>query len=100
MQKGGAVYIITNALKSVLYTGVTSDLIKRVQQHQNKYYPDGFTAKYHVTILVYYECYSTIGEAILEEKRIKAGSRLKKMKLINAKNPNWEDLWGKEVSKW
>lgn len=100
MEKGGAVYIMTNALKSVLYTGVTSDLITRVQQHKSKYYADSFTAKYNVTILVYYECYTTIREAILEEKRIKGGSRLKKMKLINAKNPMWEDLWIKALSKW
>lgn len=100
MQKGGAVYMMTNALRSVVYTGVTSDLIMRVQQHRNKYYPDSFTTKYNATILVYYACYSTIQEAILEEKRIKGGSRKQKMQLINSMNPSWEDLWDKEVSKW
>ncbi|MES2003371.1 MAG: GIY-YIG nuclease family protein [Bacteroidota bacterium] len=100
MRKGGAVYIMTNPLYSVLYTGVTSDLIVRVQQHRNKYFPESFTAKYNATILVYYECYSTILEAILEEKRIKGGSRKKKTSLINSMNPLWEDLWEKEVSKW
>ena len=100
MKKGGAVYIMTNALRTVLYTGVTSDLISRIQQHRNKYYPDSFTSKYNATILVYYECYSTIQESILEEKRIKGGNRKQKILLINSKNPLWEDLWEKEVSKW
>ena len=94
------VYIMTNVVHSVLYTGVTSDLISRVQQHKHKYYPDSFTAKYNVNILVYYAFYSSIEEAILEEKRIKGGSRKKKMLLINSINPYWEDLWEREVSKW
>ena len=100
MQSGGSVYIITNVLHSVLYTGVTSDLIKRVQQHKHKFFPASFTAKYNVTILVYYRFYPTITEAILEEKRIKGGSRKQKMELINSINPNWEDLWDKEVCYW
>jgi putative endonuclease len=100
MQVGGCVYIMTNVIKSVLYTGVTSDLISRVQQHKSKYFPESFTAKYNVDILVYYQFYPSIMEAILEEKRIKGGSRKQKMELINSINPNWEDLWEKEVSKW
>ena len=100
MQKGGFVYILTNPLHSILYTGVTSDLISRIQQHLWKYYPDSFTAKYNVTILVYYQFYPTINEAILEEKRIKGGSRKQKMMLINSINPLWNDLWQKEVSLW
>jgi putative endonuclease len=100
MQVGGCVYIVTNVIKSVLYTGVTSDLISRVQQHKSKYFPESFTAKYNVGILVYYQFYPSIMEAILEEKRIKGGSRKQKMELINSINPNWEDLWEKEVSKW
>ncbi|MES2328271.1 MAG: GIY-YIG nuclease family protein [Bacteroidota bacterium] len=100
MQKGGFIYILTNPLHSVLYTGVTSDLISRMQQHLWKYYPDSFTAKYNVTILVYYQFYSTINEAILEEKRIKGGNRKQKMMLINSINPSWNDLWQKEVSFW
>jgi putative endonuclease len=91
---------MTNVIKSVLYTGVTSDLISRVQQHKSKYFPESFTAKYNVDILVYYQFYPSIMEAILEEKRIKGGSRKQKMELINSINPNWEDLWEKEVSKW
>jgi putative endonuclease len=100
MTRGGFVYIMTNPIHSVLYTGVTSDLISRMQQHIYKYYPDSFTAKYNVTILVYYEFYSTIIEAILEEKRIKGGSRGQKLLLINSINPEWNNLWEKEVSLW
>jgi putative endonuclease len=74
MTKGGTVYIMTNVLKSVLYTGVTSDLIARVHEHKMKIHPESFTAKYNVTILAYYKNFPTIEEAILEEKRIKAGS--------------------------
>ena len=100
MQRGGTVYITTNILHTVLYTGVTSDLIKRVQQHKFKFYPNSFTAKYNVSILLYYQFYPTIIEAIIEEKRIKGGSRKQKVRLINSMNPSWEDLWEKEVSYW
>ena len=100
MQKGGFVYITTNPLRTVLYTGVTSNLIGRIQKHKSKFYPNSFSARYNVTILVYYAFFPTIVEAIMEEKRIKAGSRKQKMDLINSINPFWEDLWDKEVSKW
>jgi len=100
MIKGGTVYIMTNVLKSVLYTGVTSDLIRRVQEHKNKKYPMSFTAKYNVDRLLYYHWYESIEEAIFEEKRIKGGSRKKKCLLINSMNPLWKDLWEEEVSKW
>ena len=99
MTRGGTVYIMTNLLKTVLYTGVTSDLIMRVQEHKTKAHPESFTAKYNVVILAYYNNFSTIEEAILEEKRIKAGSRKQKCMLINSINPEWKDLW-EEVSKW
>jgi len=100
MEKGGTVYIMTNVLKSVLYTGVTADLIRRVQEHKNKVYPDSFTARYNVIHLVYYQNFSSIEEAIAEEKRIKSGNRKQKCKLINSINPDWKDLWDAEVSKW
>ncbi len=100
MQKGGFVYILTNPLHSVLYTGVTSDLISRMQQHIYKYYPDSFTAKYNASILVYYEFYSTINVAIWEEKRIKGEKRKQKLMLINTFNPSWNDIWVNEVSLW
>ncbi len=99
MQRGGSVYIMTNIHNTVLYTGVTADLISRVQEHREKKYPDSFTAKYNVNKLVYYQSFSTIEEAIAEEKRIKAGNRAKKIKLIAAMNPAWKDLW-EEISKW
>jgi len=70
-QRGGCVYIMTNARHTVLYTGVTSDLVSRVWQHKNKVYPDSFTAKYSCVKLVYYEFYSHIEEAISAEKLIK-----------------------------
>lgn len=76
-----------------LYTGVTSDLYNRVQQHKQRTHSGSFTDKYNCIKLVYFEPYSTIEEAIGEEKRIKGESRLNKEKLINALNPNWKDLW-------
>ena len=100
MQRGGSVYIMTNALKSVKYTGVTADLIVRVQQHKNKLHPISFTAKDNVIYLVYYQNFPSIEEAITEEKRIKAGNRKQKCMLINSINPEWKDLWDQEVSKW
>jgi putative endonuclease len=99
MQRGGTVYMMVSLNHNALYTGVTSDLISRVQEHKSKVNPFSFTAKYNCVKLVYYKSYSTIEEAIDEEKRIKGGSRLKKERLINSMNPQWNDLW-EEVSKW
>ncbi len=90
---------MTNILHTVLYTGVTSDLIMRVQEHKTRAHPGSFTDKYNVTILVYYRSFSSIEEAILEEKRIKAGSRKQKCMLINSINPEWKGLW-EEVGTW
>jgi putative endonuclease len=92
MSKQAYVYIMTNGRHAVLYTGVTSDLIKRVYQHKEGVSP-GFTKKYKVNKLVYYEMYGDIYEAIKSEKEIKAGSRKKKIELINSKNPQWRDLY-------
>ena len=78
MKKGGCVYIITNARHTVLYTGVTSDLIDRIYQHKTKHHPGSLSAKYNCDKLVYYESYDTIEGAINAEKQIKAGSRQKK----------------------
>jgi putative endonuclease len=99
MQRGGTVYIITNIHNQVLYTGITSDLVARVQEHKNKIYPDSFTAKYNIVKLVYYKAFPTIEEAIAEEKRIKAGSRSRKIELISSMNPEWKDLWI-EIKDW
>jgi putative endonuclease len=88
----GVVYILTNKNNSLLYTGVTSDLKERIEQHKLKKHPDSFTARYSLNKLVYYEWFDTIGEAIIKEKKIKGGSRKKKLDLIRRVNPEWRDL--------
>jgi putative endonuclease len=88
----GFVYIMTNDKNSVLYTGVTSDLMDRVYKHKIKKYSGSFSAKYNIVKLVYFENCETIGDAIKREKQIKSGSRNKKVALINKMNPKWEDL--------
>lgn len=93
MQRGGCVYIMTNKLHTVLYTGVTSDIISRVCQHKNKVYPKSFIAKYNCNKLVYYRFYPHIEEAIAAEKSIPGGNGKNKMNLINALNPGWNDLY-------
>ncbi len=85
------VYIATNPTNRVLYTGVTNDLIRRLSDHKDE--KSKFTAKYHVTKLVYYEIYSDIRDAIEREKQIKAGSRRKKFDLITTKNSTFRDLY-------
>ena len=85
--------MMTNKNNRVVYTGVTSDLVKRVWQHKEKHI-EGFTKKYNCTKLVYYELLSDMETAISREKQIKAGSRHKKELLINAVNPAWHDLYG------
>jgi len=100
MQKGGWVYILTNRHHTVLYTGVTSDLIGRMLDHQQKTFPFSFTARYNVTKLIYFKLYDSIEEAITEEKRIKGGNRAAKITLANSLNPSWRNLWIEEVSKW
>jgi len=86
------VYIMTNAGNTVLYVGVTNDLMRRVYQHKEKL-ADGFTRKYNVVKLVYYEILEDIQNAIVREKQIKAGSRHKKLELINGMNREWRDLY-------
>jgi len=98
MDDAYSVYILTNKHHTVLYTGVTSDLYNRVLEHKHKVYP-GFTSRYNVFKLVYYEQYGNVYDAIEREKQIKAGSRQDKLTLINSKNPDWEDLWEKEFGE-
>jgi putative endonuclease len=86
------VYIITNERHSVLYTGVTGDLPKRMWQHRQKLI-DGFSSRYDAVKLVYYEHCEGPRGAIAREKQIKAGSRRKKIELINVMNPEWRDLY-------
>jgi putative endonuclease len=85
------VYILTNKSHTVLYTGYTKDLHKRLSQHKNKI-NDGFTNKYNVNKLVYYETLNSEEAAIKREKQIKAGSRAKKIELINSVNKEWNDI--------
>jgi len=93
MERGGCVYILTNYSRTVLYIGVTSDLYFRIKDHKEKLHPDSFTAKYNCNILVYFEQFSTIEEAIGKEKQLKNWKRSWKINLINSENPNWEDLF-------
>lgn len=92
MERGGYIYILTNQNHTVLYTGVTSNLIRRLHEHRTGFYDRSFTSKYHVNKLVYYENFLTIEDAIAREKQIKGGSRQKKLDLINQLNPEWNDL--------
>ncbi len=92
MSKTPCVYIMTNKFNGTLYTGVTSDLIKRVYQHKNSSTP-GFTSKHDCKILVYYELFTDMESAILREKQIKGGSRKKKINLIESLNKGWVDLY-------
>jgi putative endonuclease len=93
MYCGGHVYIMSNKTDTVLYTGVTSNLKFRVQQHKEGFHPKSFTKRYNIHKLVYYEGFFDIVEAICREKQIKAGSRKKKVELINKMNPDWKDLY-------
>ena len=87
------VYLLTNKNNNVLYTGVTRDLIRRVYEHKHHLDPNSFTAKYHVTKLVYFEESIDARAAIEREKQIKGWSRMKKLFLIREKNPTFEDLY-------
>ena len=86
------VYIMTNKTNSTLYVGVTNDLRRRITEHKNETL-DGFTKKYHLHKLVYFEEYSEVNDAIAREKQLKGWVRAKKNWLIESQNPNWED-WG------
>jgi putative endonuclease len=90
MSKEYYVYIMTNKSKT-LYTGVTSNLMRRVHEHKNKLIR-GFTSKYNIHILVYYEATSNVHGALAREKQIKRWLRVKKIALINSINPEWKDL--------
>jgi putative endonuclease len=89
--KQPAVYIMANRRNGTLYAGVTSDLAARVWQHKNG--TIGFTSRYGCKLLVWYELHSDMSAAIEREKQIKAGSRQRKLALIEALNPEWEDLY-------
>jgi putative endonuclease len=86
------VYILTNRHHTALYVGVTNDLVRRVHEHRTKI-ASGFTTRYNVDKLVYFEETSDVVAAIAREKQIKGGSREKKIALVNAINPDWRDLF-------
>ena len=86
------VYLMTNSTNKIIYTGVTSNLKKRIYEHKEKLV-DGFTKKYNITKLVYYEEFDVITNAIEREKQIKAGSRAKKIDAIKSINPDFKDLY-------
>mgnify|MGYP001205408986 FL=1 len=92
MEKQGYVYILFNKRNGTLYTGVTSNLAKRIYEHKNKLI-EGFTSQYDVDKLGYYEVYPFVTSAIQREKQIKGGTRKKKLELIESTNPNWNDLY-------
>ena len=93
MNKQYYVYLMTNKNNTVIYTGVTSDLKKRVYEHKEKLVK-GFTKRYNLDKLVYYEVLDGPHNAISREKQIKSGSRQKKIDLINKMNKKWNDLYG------
>ena len=87
------VYILSNAHKNVIYTGVTNDLVRRVYEHKNHLDKGSFSARYNVENLVYFEVTANIEAAIEREKQIKSWNRKRKNKLIESLNPNWIDLY-------
>ena len=92
IMKNGYVYLLTNNSNSVIYTGVTSNLHKRIYEHKQNLVK-GFTTKYNVHKLVYYEVFENIESAIAREKQIKGGSRKKKLDLIKSFNLDFKDLY-------
>ena len=87
------IYIFTNKNNTVLYVGVTSNLLKRCGEHRTGHYSNSFTKKYNLSKLVYYEDFDDISYAIAREKQIKGGSRQDKIDLINKMNSKWCDLY-------
>ena len=86
------VYILASKRNGTLYIGVTNNLIKRIYEHKQKQV-EGFTKKYNINKLIYFEEYNSPEEAIAREKRLKKWNRSWKLKLIEGKNPNWKDLY-------
>ena len=87
------VYILTNRVNRVLYTGVTNDLVRRMYEHRNHLDKNSFTGQYNIEKLVYFEETYSSRAAIEREKQIKSWNRKHKDKLVESKNPNWEDLY-------
>ena len=89
------VYMLTNWNNKVLYIGMTNNLLRRVYQHKHKLC-DGFTKKYNVNKLVYYELYENVDDAIRREKQLKGWKRMRKDALVEAFNPEWKELYTEE----
>ncbi|MCI9264457.1 MAG: GIY-YIG nuclease family protein [Oscillospiraceae bacterium] len=87
------VYILANATNVAIYTGMTNDLARRVYEHKNHLDPGSFTARYSITKLGYFETLDTARAAIEREKQIKSWPRARKNKLVETKNPSWQDLY-------
>ena len=88
-----AVYILANLNRSVLYVGVTSDLLKRIPEHRARLDPRSFASRYRVESLVHFEPFQDIVAAIEREKQLKSWTRAKKLALIEKSNREWRDLW-------
>ena len=87
------VYILSNNFNTLVYTGVTRDLVRRVYEHKHHLDPDSYTAKYNIHKLVYFESTSDVKAAIEREKQIKGWNRKRKNKLVESKNPSWAELY-------
>ncbi len=94
--KNYCIYILSNKNNTVLYVGVTNNLTRRIWEHKSKLI-EGFTKKYNLDKLVYFESFDNPKDAIKREKQLKAGSRKKKVELINKLNPEWKDLYNFEI---
>ena len=98
MKSGGYVYILTNKPMGTLYIGSTTDLVGRILQHKNKAIP-GFTSKYNIDKLVYYEWHDSLNNMVLRERQLKKWNRNWKYRLIIQKNPDWNDLYNDVLSQ-
>ena len=87
------VYMMTNKYQNVLYTGITNNLVRRVYEHKNHVLKDSFSARYHLTKLVYFEMTDDVNVAIEREKQIKSWNRTRKNVLVESQNPTWEDQY-------
>ena len=94
----GYCYILTNKNKTVLYVGATNNIKRRMIEHKSKAYKNSFSARYNCYNLIYFETFKTTAEAFAREKQLKAGNRKRKELLINAKNPDWNDLSEKWIN--
>ncbi len=92
MKKQPCIYILASKKNGTLYTGVTSDLVKRVYEHKQEIF-SGFTKRYNIKMLVYYEIYEDMTQAIKREKTLKGWLRKRKIELIEKNNKNWDDLY-------